>query len=195
MATPRRVLNRSLQPSLLQTSTSRFSFTNQTFSNGRARVAATGGRQGVHAVPPPRERRAPGVGPRVPPILRRPPPPRRSPRSAWMLPSTHILLEDLLRNKGVERISVARLRCNWVRGCQQPPAGAGGCLIASRWSAARHVRRWSVRGVLKTFPSGESIARLMMTAWPCFVVIHIGMIPNEYRISRLGASLCSLVFC
>jgi hypothetical protein len=55
-------------------------------SNGCARVAAAGCRQGVVPVLRPWPRRGARIRPRLPPLLRRAQPPRRTPRSVRMLP-------------------------------------------------------------------------------------------------------------
>jgi hypothetical protein len=107
---------------------------NQTFSDGRARVAAAGVRQGVHTVSPPRDRRAPGVRPHVPPVIRRPPSPRRQPRSAW-IPFTYILLEFVAQTA----LSGWAWRVCGANGLEvagrEPRVGPGGC-FASRWIAS-----------------------------------------------------------
>jgi hypothetical protein len=84
--------------------------TNPPSTNGRARVAAAGGRQGVRAAPPPRAGRAPGIRASLPALLCRPPPPRRSPRSARMLPFTHVTIGVHFHFiNGVERMSLWRV--------------------------------------------------------------------------------------
>ena len=124
--------------------------TNQTLSNGRARVAAAGGRQGVHAAPPPQPRagRAPGIRARLPPLLRRPPPPRRSPRSARMHPSTHVTGIHFVN--GVERMSVERLCLNWVGDCRGAPGTRAGCCSIG-CCGLQHVRGWWLEGIRKSF--------------------------------------------
>ena len=180
-------INRSL-PAYLPPSIAPFLLTNQTnqtLSNGRARVAHAGGRQGVHAAPPPQPRagRAPGIRARLPPLLRRPPPPRRSPRSARIPPPLLMLpgfISWMVLSGWVWSVCVS------IAG--DPPGTRAGCCSIG-CCGLQHVRRLVARGVLKIFPALKRGSPPIWLRVYFIFIISVGMNQMNTRIPNFSASL------